>query len=302
MQNYSSSLYTILSVSLLALLIFSPAIASAHVGIPTQLVPCGVKGGGSASHPCEVCDLYSLAHNIIDLALWGLATPLLVVALLVAGLYWLTSAGSEEKITRGKEILKSAVIGFIIAFGAWIIINTIMDTLSFKNPFYGTAWTDTNFCANSPIRSDAKVPPTTGTGPTGSTGTLPTGTLSNTQATQLLNSAGISVDSTSHCTGNTLGCTTLDGIPAASVDKLIQVKTACGCSFVVGGATETAGHGVNTDHGPGKSAYDLWANGGTTYAQLENAFKGQAAFYQCEYKSIAVSCSQTSIDHIHVRF
>ncbi|OGF51792.1 hypothetical protein A2739_00785 [Candidatus Giovannonibacteria bacterium RIFCSPHIGHO2_01_FULL_43_100] len=130
---------------------FAPALVSAHVGVPTQLVPCG-STKAPADHPCQVCDLYTLAHNIIDLLLWGIATPLLVVALLAAGFFWLTSGGSEEKITKGRSILVSAVIGFVIAFGAWVIINTIMSTLAFKNPFDGSAWNNTGFCSQSPIK------------------------------------------------------------------------------------------------------------------------------------------------------
>ena len=61
--------------------------------------------------------------------LWDIATPLLVIALLVAGFFWLTSAGSEEKVSKGKSILFSAVIGFIIVFGAWLIVNTLLTTL-----------------------------------------------------------------------------------------------------------------------------------------------------------------------------
>ena len=168
MQNHNSKLYTTNSLYFLGIilfglfLIFSPLAADAHVGIGTPLVPCGGEG-----EPCNVCHLYELAHNVIDFLLWGLATPLLVIAILVGGIYWLISGGSEQKIERGKEILTSAIIGFLIAFGAWIIINTILDTLAFKNPFYGTLWTNTDFCKNSPfVTGGAGISaPTTSTKP-----------------------------------------------------------------------------------------------------------------------------------------
>ena len=169
MQNHNSKLYTTNSLYFLGIilfclfLIFSPLAADAHVGIGTPLVPCD----GTPANPCNVCSLYTLAHNVIDFLLWGLATPLLVIAILVGGIYWLISGGSEQKIERGKEILTSAIIGFLIAFGAWIIINTIMDTLAFKTPFKGTAWSDTSFCANSPFVTDGTgiTPPPPSTTP-----------------------------------------------------------------------------------------------------------------------------------------
>jgi len=139
------TLLSALGLFLILLYFFIPALALAHISVPTQLVPC--------TNDCNVCHLYDLAHNIIDLLLWGIATPLLIVALLVAGFFWLTSAGSEEKITKGKSILFSAVVGFVIAFGAWVIINTIMTTLVFKNPIdNNSAWNDTSFCSQSPIK------------------------------------------------------------------------------------------------------------------------------------------------------
>ena len=128
--------------------VFSPLSASAAIGFNGPLVPCGRAG----MPPCEVCHLYALARNIIDLLLWGIATPLLIVALLAAGFFWLTAGGSEEKISKGRTILVSAVIGFVIAFGAWVIINTILSTLAFKNPFDGSAWSNTGFCSQSPIK------------------------------------------------------------------------------------------------------------------------------------------------------
>src|SRR3990167_8973627 len=67
--------------SLLLFLLFSvffPLAASAHVGIPNQLVPCGLGDRPD----CEVCHLYALAHNLMDFMLWALAAPLLVVALI----------------------------------------------------------------------------------------------------------------------------------------------------------------------------------------------------------------------------
>ncbi|MBI2023937.1 transglycosylase SLT domain-containing protein [Candidatus Giovannonibacteria bacterium] len=174
--NFSiDSKYARFAVFLFVFVIFLfPFITSAHIGVPDQLVPCGRAG----QPPCQTCDLYILAHNIIDLLLWGIATPLLVVALIVAGAFWLTSGGSEDRVSKGRQILTSAVLGFILAFGAWIIINTILDTLAFKNPFYGGAWSDTSFCKKSPFDS------------TGSS----TGTITDGGKTSLLIDEGAYVD------------------------------------------------------------------------------------------------------------
>ncbi|MEK7162633.1 MAG: pilin, partial [Patescibacteria group bacterium] len=99
------------------------------------LVPCGGPG-----NPCRVCHLYDLAKNVMNFLLWTVAAPLMVVALIAGGIVWLTSAGSEEKVALGRKILWSAVVGFLIAFAAWVIVNTILNTLVFKNPFNQKPW------------------------------------------------------------------------------------------------------------------------------------------------------------------
>lgn len=155
MPKFNLNLYIISSFLLLLFSALFPLAASAHVGIPSQLVPCGL----GALPDCRVCHLYDLAHNVIDFLLWGLASPLLVVALIASGIIWLTSAGSEEKVALGRRILFSAVIGFLIAFAAWVIVNTILNTLVFKNPFNQKPWSDFSFCENAPFGEVGIIPP-----------------------------------------------------------------------------------------------------------------------------------------------
>lgn len=152
----NKKIYLILGFALFGLFFFLNN-ASADIRVPIELVPCGKNGPN-----CEVCHLYDLAHNLIDLMLWGLATPLLVVALIAGGVVWLTSAGSEQRVELGKKILWSAVIGFLIAFGAWVIVNTILNTLVFQNPFNKAPWSDYSFCKDSPIKTGG---PPVGVGP-----------------------------------------------------------------------------------------------------------------------------------------
>lgn len=122
-------------------LISLPAFAWADLGVPEKIVTCG-----TGAKPCEVCDLYEGVHNLIDLLLFGLTLPAATLAIIAAGVIWLISAGSPEKITLGKNILWYAGLGILVAFGAWLIVNTILSTLAFKNPFDQKAWSDFSFC------------------------------------------------------------------------------------------------------------------------------------------------------------
>lgn len=95
------------------------------------LVSCGRTGGIS----CNLCDLYVLAKNVINFALFWLALPIAVIVFLWGGILLLTSRGSEEQLKQGKAALTNAVLGIIIAFAAWLIINTLLVTLGFGIKF-----------------------------------------------------------------------------------------------------------------------------------------------------------------------
>ncbi len=47
------------------------------------------------------------------------------LALMAGGVVWLTSAGSKEKISKAKDLISGSIIGLVILFTSWIILNTI---------------------------------------------------------------------------------------------------------------------------------------------------------------------------------
>lgn len=106
------------------------------IGIPLLavfLVPAIAFGalvncGTSSTDPCTICDLYALVKTLIDFLLL-IIVPLAVFALVVGAVYLLAAGGRESWVSRGKEIIWSAVIGVLIALIAWLIVNTIMSVL-----------------------------------------------------------------------------------------------------------------------------------------------------------------------------
>ncbi len=119
------------------------------------LVPCGTSAGLS----CNLCDLYTLVKNIIDFLLFNLALPIAVIVFLIGGILLLASQGSEERLKQGKAALTNAVFGIIIAFAAWLIVNTLLVTLGFQVPFsQALPWNKFPTC-EAPIASSF-IPPT----------------------------------------------------------------------------------------------------------------------------------------------
>lgn len=58
--------------------------------------------------------------------LLGFTSIVAVAMVLYGGFLWTTSGGNDEKVQKGKNVLKWAVIGIIIITSAWGIISTIM--------------------------------------------------------------------------------------------------------------------------------------------------------------------------------
>jgi len=89
------------------------------------LVPCGTSENPT---PCSISCFYVLLDNIMRFLLYYISLPLAATAFMIAGIM-LVLGGSEKAIARGKSILVSTVIGLLIAFGAWLIIDMILGNL-----------------------------------------------------------------------------------------------------------------------------------------------------------------------------
>jgi hypothetical protein len=115
----------LLTAILLTAVFFSVPVYSQARG----LVPCGgYKDDGTREAPCNVCDIFS-AVAIATNWLIAAAGVYAVFQIVNAG-FWLTiSMGNEENITKWKNALSSAVIGFVLVMIAFIIVNTVVNYL-----------------------------------------------------------------------------------------------------------------------------------------------------------------------------
>lgn len=91
------------------------------------LVPCGPD---MAKATCEVCDFFTLFDNIIRFITVDIV-PALALLLIVAGaVTMIASGGSEEMYKKGKNIITMAIVGILIVWGSWLIIDTVMKGLT----------------------------------------------------------------------------------------------------------------------------------------------------------------------------
>lgn len=52
-----------------------------------------------------------------------------LVLMIYAGISWMTAAGSQEKVTKAKDLIINAIIGLVIVLGAYAITSFIGDRL-----------------------------------------------------------------------------------------------------------------------------------------------------------------------------
>lgn len=91
--------------------------------------------------PEDTSDLNSfiqLALNVSQFIL-GIVGSLTLLMFVVGGVQFMISAGSSESISKAKKTITAAVVGLLIVFSSWLIINFVVQSLGL-NPTKGSVW------------------------------------------------------------------------------------------------------------------------------------------------------------------
>jgi len=127
------------------------------------LVPCGkcslvgvtvdsdgkyLSGGTPVDFPCRLCHLFILIKGIVDFILFKIIPLIAVLLLSVGGVMFIVSrGGNSSQLTQAKSMMTAVVVGLVIIFSAWIIVNTIFVIPGFINTNFGwdlTKWFEIN--------------------------------------------------------------------------------------------------------------------------------------------------------------
>jgi type IV secretory pathway VirB2 component (pilin) len=90
----------------------------------------GISAGCYSFGSCDFCDIGKVITNIFNFLRNDIALPLAILMVIYGGVVMIFSSGSPARVTSGKKILMSAIIGFAIVLGASLIINTALTVLS----------------------------------------------------------------------------------------------------------------------------------------------------------------------------
>ena len=95
-----------------------------------------VRCGQDTSCPCEICDFFAMLVRIYDFIVKMIATPLAVIAIIIGAILMMISAGNPNLMSTGKKVLYSAIIGLVLVFCSYLIIDFILHALG-----YTGSWT-----------------------------------------------------------------------------------------------------------------------------------------------------------------
>lgn len=70
----------------------------------------------------------ALVNNVIKGVL-GLVGAVALVMIVIGGITWMTSAGNADRVRRGKDTLLWAILGLIIIFVSYAVINFVFTAL-----------------------------------------------------------------------------------------------------------------------------------------------------------------------------
>jgi len=120
-------LFAFITISVMTFFIFKNVFAAG-------MVPCG----GAGEPPCEFTDFFIMINNVIRFGVFKIIPSIAVLTLIIGGIFYLfAGAGSPELAARGKSIIRITIIGLMIVYGSWIIIDTLLWLLGYRA---GTWW------------------------------------------------------------------------------------------------------------------------------------------------------------------
>ena len=105
------------------------------------LIPCGKNYNDPATSwdecaDCTLCHLILMGQLIIEF-LVKMAAIFAILAIIGGGLIYVFSIGSAGTIEKAKTMIKYALLGFLVVFIAWAVIDSILVLMGYIDPIGG---------------------------------------------------------------------------------------------------------------------------------------------------------------------
>lgn len=89
----------------------------------------GTIDGDTLPNPLSTSDPREIIGNVIK-AVLGLTGSLALLMFIFGGFTWVTSAGNEEKIKKGKEMITWAAFGLFVIFASYALVNFVIGAVT----------------------------------------------------------------------------------------------------------------------------------------------------------------------------
>lgn len=79
-------------------------------------------------NPLRVTTFPALVNNVIT-GILGVVGAISLVMMVIGGIVWMTSSGNADRIRRGRDTLLWAILGLVVIFLSYAIINFVFGGL-----------------------------------------------------------------------------------------------------------------------------------------------------------------------------
>lgn len=124
---------------ILQLFFFQPIPAFAETDGPTApsfnrlidegLIRYGIRTECQSHGRCSTTDILQVILNIGTFIL-GISGSVFLLMFIIGGFTWMLSGGNDTLIKTGLDTMRDAVIGLIIIFSAYMIVNTVISIVA----------------------------------------------------------------------------------------------------------------------------------------------------------------------------
>jgi hypothetical protein len=99
--------------------------------VPEEVRREEVEAGGTyrLRNPLKAANFTQLVGSIINTGL-GLLGSLAFLMFVYGGFLWLTAGGAADRISKGKDVMKWAVIGLILVFGSYALVRFVLQAFT----------------------------------------------------------------------------------------------------------------------------------------------------------------------------
>jgi len=86
------------------------------------------SGTVTLTNPIGTTDLPTLLGKVIN-SIMGVIGSLALVMFIYGGIIWMLSAGNQEQVTKGKNILIWAAVGIVIIFSSYALVKLVLTAM-----------------------------------------------------------------------------------------------------------------------------------------------------------------------------